>query len=95
MWGCCAVMGAGQLAINEGTVTSVLLQRIFKEHICSSVYDLRLKHDWVLQQSNNPKQISKAISEGQKKMNIIAVLEWPCKSPDSNREALAGPQMSS
>ncbi len=42
-------------------------QKILKENVRPSVYDLKLKRTWVMQQDNDPKLTSKSISEWLKK----------------------------
>ncbi len=48
-----------------------------------SVYDLKLKCTWVMQQDNDPKHSSKFTSEWLKK-KLIKALEWPSHNPDLN-----------
>ncbi len=79
VWGCFAASGPGQLAIIDGTMNSVLYQKILKENVWPSVCDLKLKRTWVMQQDNDPKHTSKSTSEWLKK-NKIKVLEWPNQS---------------
>jgi len=42
VWGCFAALGPGRLAIIDGTMNSALYQKILKENVLPSVYDLRL-----------------------------------------------------
>ncbi len=79
VWGCFAASGPGRLAIIDGTMNSALYQKILKENVRPSVYDLKLRHTWVMQQDNDPKHTSKSTSEWLKK-NKIKVLEWPSQS---------------
>ncbi len=67
VWGCFADSGSGRLAIIDGTMNSALYQKILKENIQPSVYDLKLKRTWVMQQDNDLKHISKSTSEWLKK----------------------------
>ncbi|KAF7663711.1 hypothetical protein LDENG_00201070 [Lucifuga dentata] len=64
-------------------MNSASYQRILRENVRSSVCDLKLKHNWVLQQDNDPKHKSKFTSEWLKR-NKMKVLEWPSQSPDLN-----------
>ncbi len=67
VWGCFAASGPGRLAIIDGTMNSVLYQKILKENVRPSVCDLKLKRTWVMQQDNDPKHTSKSTSEWLKK----------------------------
>ncbi len=60
-----------------------LYQKILKENVWLSIFDLKLKRTWVMQQDNDPKHTSKTTSEWLKK-NKIKVLEYPSQSPDLN-----------
>ncbi len=82
-WGCFAASGPGKLAIIDGTKNSAHNQKILKENVRPSVWDLKLKCTWVMLQYNDPKHTSKSTSEWLKK-NKIKVLEWPSQSPDLN-----------
>ncbi len=62
-------------------MNSALYQKILKENVRPSVYDLKLKRTWVMQQDNDPKHTSKSTSEWLKK-HKIKVLEWPSQSPE-------------
>ncbi|KAF7653860.1 hypothetical protein LDENG_00077700 [Lucifuga dentata] len=62
-------------------MNSALNQKILKEIIKSSVCKLKLKHNWVLQQDNDPKHKSKFTSEWLKRKKM-KVLECPSQSPD-------------
>ncbi|KAK3526867.1 hypothetical protein QTP86_000727 [Hemibagrus guttatus] len=73
----------GRLAVINGTMNSAVYQKILKENVRPSVYDLKLKGTWVLQQDNDPKHTSKSTSEWLKK-NKMKTLEWPSQSPDLN-----------
>ncbi|KAK3533109.1 hypothetical protein QTP70_007310 [Hemibagrus guttatus] len=73
----------GRLAVINGTMNSVVYQKILKENVQQSVCDLKLKQTWVLQQDNDPKHTSKSTSEWLKK-NKMKTLEWPSQSPDLN-----------
>ncbi len=64
-------------------MNSALYQKILKDNVRPSVYDLKLKRTWVIQQDNDPKHTSKSTSEWLKK-NKMKVLEWPNQSPDLN-----------
>ncbi|KAF7664072.1 hypothetical protein LDENG_00190380 [Lucifuga dentata] len=55
LWGCFAALGPGQLAIIEGNMNCMNYQRILKENIRSSVCELKLKRNWVMQQGNDSK----------------------------------------
>ncbi|KAK3509719.1 hypothetical protein QTP70_008457 [Hemibagrus guttatus] len=81
VWGCFAASGPGRLAVINGTINSAVYQKILKENVQPSVYDLELKRTWVLQQDNDPKHTSKSTSEWLKK-NKMKTLEWPGQSPD-------------
>ncbi|KAK3538185.1 hypothetical protein QTP70_032718 [Hemibagrus guttatus] len=83
VWGCSAASGPGRLAVINGTMNSAVYQNILKENVRPSVYDLKLKRTWVLQQDNDPKHTSKSTSEWLKK-NKMKTLEWPSQSPDLN-----------
>ncbi len=50
VWGCFADSGSGRLSIIDGTMNSALYQKILKENVQPSVYDLKLKRTWVMQQ---------------------------------------------
>ncbi len=50
VWGCFADSGPGRLSIIDGTMNSALYQKILKENVQPSVYDLKLKRTWVMQQ---------------------------------------------
>ncbi len=78
VWGCFAASGPGGLAIIDGTMNSALYQKILKENVRPSVCDLKLKRNWVMQQDNDPKLISKSTSEWFMK-NKIKVLECQVK----------------
>ncbi|KAF7669235.1 hypothetical protein LDENG_00220820 [Lucifuga dentata] len=52
-WGCFAASGPGQLAIIEGNMNSALYQKILRKNVRSSVSDLKLKPNWVMQQDND------------------------------------------
>ncbi len=82
VWGCFAASGPGSLAIIHVTMNSALYQKIPKENVQPSDWDL--KRTWVMQQDNDPKHTSKSTSECLKK-NKIKVLEWPSQSQDSNQ----------
>ncbi|KAK3545498.1 hypothetical protein QTP70_007744 [Hemibagrus guttatus] len=64
-------------------MNSAVYQKILKENVRPSVYDLKLKRTWVLQQDNDPKHTRKSTSEWLKK-NKMKTLEWPSQSPDLN-----------
>ncbi|KAK3512233.1 hypothetical protein QTP70_001094 [Hemibagrus guttatus] len=81
VWGCFAASGPGRLAVINGTMNSAVYQKILKENVRPSVWDLKLKRTWVLQQDNDPKHNSKSTSEWLKK-NKMKTLEWPSQSPD-------------
>ncbi len=66
-WGCFAASGPGRLAIIDGTMNSALYQKILKDNVRPSVYDLKLKRTWVMQQDNDPKHTRKSTSEWLKK----------------------------
>ncbi|KAK3567375.1 hypothetical protein QTP86_019891 [Hemibagrus guttatus] len=83
VWGCFAASGPGRLAVINGTINSAVYQKILKENVRPSVFDLKLKRTWVLQQDNDPKHTSKSTSEWLKK-NKMKTLEWPSQSPDLN-----------
>lgn len=76
VWGCFAALGHGRLAIIDETMNSALYQKIVKENVRPSVCDLKLKHNWVMQQDNDPKHTCRSTSEWLKK-NKIKDLEWP------------------
>ena len=76
VWGYFAASGPGQLAIIDGTMNSVLSQKILEENVWPSVCDLKLKRIWVMQQDNDLKHTSKSTPEWLKK-NKIKVLERP------------------
>ncbi|KAF7656990.1 hypothetical protein LDENG_00033290 [Lucifuga dentata] len=62
VWGCFAVSGPEQLAIIEGNMNSALYQKVLRENVWSSVCDLKLKRNRVLQQDSDPKHQSKSTS---------------------------------
>ncbi len=64
-------------------MNSALYQKILKENVQPSVYDLKLKRTWTMQQDNDTKLTTKSTSEWLTK-NKIKVLEWPNQSPDLN-----------
>ncbi len=64
-------------------MNSALYQKILKENVQPSVYDLKLKRTWAMQQDNDTKLTTKSTSEWLTK-NKIKVLEWPNQSPDLN-----------
>ncbi|KAK3568037.1 hypothetical protein QTP86_029114 [Hemibagrus guttatus] len=66
--------GPGRLAVINGTMNSAVHQKILEENVRPSVYDLKLKRTWVLQQDNDPKHTSKSTSEWLKK-NKMKTLE--------------------
>ena len=63
VWRCFAASGPGQLAINERNMKSALYQKILRENMQSSVSDLKLKCNWVMQQDNDPKLKTKSTSK--------------------------------
>ncbi|KAK3556141.1 hypothetical protein QTP70_005626 [Hemibagrus guttatus] len=75
--------GPGRLAVINGTMNSVVYQKILKVNVRPSVCDLKLKRTWVLQQDNDTKHTSKSTFEWLKK-NKMKTLEWPSQSPDLN-----------
>ncbi|KAK3556981.1 hypothetical protein QTP70_022323 [Hemibagrus guttatus] len=83
VWGCFAASGPGRLAVINGTMNSAVYLKILKENVRPSVFDLKLKRTWFLQQDNDPKHTSKSTSEWLKK-NKMKTLEWPSQSPDLN-----------
>ncbi|KAK3559789.1 hypothetical protein QTP86_020770 [Hemibagrus guttatus] len=60
VWGCSAASGPRRLAVINRTMNSAVYQKILKENVRPSVYDLKLKRTWVLQQDNDLKHTSKA-----------------------------------
>uniref|UniRef100_A0A9J8BH47 Transposase n=1 Tax=Cyprinus carpio carpio TaxID=630221 RepID=A0A9J8BH47_CYPCA len=63
VWGCFAASGPVRLTIIDGIMNSALYQKILKENVRPSVCDLKLKRTWIMQQDNDPKHISKPLSE--------------------------------
>ncbi|KAK3559223.1 hypothetical protein QTP86_008366 [Hemibagrus guttatus] len=80
---CWVITRPGRLAVINGAMNSAVYQKILKENVRPSVYELKLKRTWVLQQDNDPKHTSKSTSEWLKK-NKMKTLEWPSQSPDLN-----------
>ncbi len=64
-------------------MNSALYQKILKENVQPSDFNLKLKLTWVMQQDNDLKHNSKSTSERHKK-NKIKVWEWPSQSPGLN-----------
>ncbi|KAF7653153.1 hypothetical protein LDENG_00086450 [Lucifuga dentata] len=81
--GCFAASGPGQFAMIEGNMNSALYQKNLKENVLSSVCDLKLKCNWVIQQDKDPKHKSMLTSEWFKR-NKMKDLECSSPSPDLN-----------
>ncbi len=81
VWGCFAASEPGWLIIIDETMNSAPHKKILKENVWASVWDLKLKRTWVMQQDNDLKHTGKSTSDWLNK-NLIKVLEWP--SPDLN-----------
>ena len=56
---------------------------ILKQHLKTSVSQLKLGHKWFFQMDNDPKHTSKVVAKCLKD-NKVKVLEWPSQSPDLN-----------
>ena len=55
---------------------------ILKQHLKTSVMELKLGRKWVFQMDNDPKHTSKVVKKF--KDNKVKVLELPSQSPDLN-----------
>jgi hypothetical protein len=56
---------------------------ILKQHLKTSVRELKLDCKWVFQMDNDPKHTSTVVAKWLKD-NKVKVLEWPSESPDHN-----------
>ena len=54
---------------------------MLKQHLKTSVMNLKLGHKWVFQMDNDPKHTSKVVAKWLKD-NKVKVYEWPSQSPD-------------
>ena len=58
VWGYFAASGPVRLAVIDGTMNSVIYQKILKENVWPSVCDLKLQHLWLMQ-ANELKHLNK------------------------------------
>jgi hypothetical protein len=81
LWGCFAAGGTGALHKIDGFMRNENYVDILKQHLKTSVRNLKLGLKWVFQMDNDPKHTSKFVAKWLKD-NKVKVLEWPSQSPD-------------
>lgn len=85
VWGCFCSKGFGKLIIFTGNMNAEFLIEIYKKGLIpsSKKFFSDGNDDWILQEDNDPKHMSKKAKEF-KVQNGITRLEWPSQSPDLN-----------
>ena len=83
LWGCFTARGTGALHKIDGIMRQGNYVDILKQHLKTSVGNLKLGRKWVFQMDNDPKHTSKVVAKWLKD-NKVKVLEWPSQSPALN-----------
>ena len=82
-WGCFAAGGTGALDKIDGIMREENYVYILKQHLKTSVRNLKLSRKWFFQMDNDLKHTSKVVAKWLKD-NKVKVLVWPSQSPDLN-----------
>ena len=82
-WGCFSAGGTGALHKIDGIMRNENYVDILKQHLKTSVRNLKLGRKWVFKKENDPKHTSKVVAKYFKN-NKVKVLQWPSQSPDLN-----------
>ncbi len=83
LWGCFTAAGTGLVCVIEGKMNSEGYQRILEQNVKQSAMKLRLRRNFIFQQDNDPKHISKS-TQKQFSDHHLKVMKWPSQSPDLN-----------
>jgi hypothetical protein len=81
LWGCFAAVETGALHKIDGILRMENYEDLLKQHLKTSVRNVKLGRKWVFQMDNDPKHTSKVVAKWLKD-NKVKVLEWPSQSPD-------------
>lgn len=83
VWGSMSWKGVGKLAFIDDRMDAQMYVDILGKNLLPSTRKLRMGHDFIFQQDNDPKHTSAKATEFFISKNIEK-LEWPAQSPDLN-----------
>ena len=83
IWGCFSAQGVGNMSVIDGTMNAESYKKILQENLLPLVEKLRLPHDWIFQQDNDPKHTARTTKKWFAENNVH-VMQWPSQSPDLN-----------
>ena len=81
LWGCFCSQGFGEIFMFGQNLNSELLCKIYEKALLPSAANWM--DDWILQEDNDPKHMSKFSKKWKEKHNVQR-LPWPPQSPDLN-----------
>lgn len=91
-WACLVATGTGHLTVIESGMSSSVSKSILESNVGTSVRQLKLGQEWVMQQDNDPKHTSKSTTERlekEKNQGVAAVQLKSRPRPDSKTVARA------